>query len=101
MMSNQKEKQTGTVELPLDGANDISDSDGDHHADGFENIGVLAKRILSRVKARKKTEEAIAAASSVSIAQASVGEDLASKPTDRTDVDASVERRESASHQYI
>lgn len=73
MTNNPKEEQTHKVGLPLDGANDISDSNGDHNADGFEQIGVLAKRILSRAKARQETEEANAAASSVGIAQASLG----------------------------
>lgn len=102
MTSNLKEKQTYIDEMPLNGANDISDSDGDHNADEFEQIGVLAKRILSRAKAMKETEEADAA-SSVSFARASLGgqEDVASKLIDSTNVDACVERRESALQQYI
>lgn len=73
MTSQPEEEQTDTVGLPLNGADNISGSDGDHHADEFEQIGVLAKRILSRAKARQETEEANAAASSVGIAQASLG----------------------------
>lgn len=74
MTSNPKEEQTHKVGLPLDGANDISASDGHHSVDGFENIGVLARRILSRAKeARKETEEANAAASSVNFASGSIG----------------------------
>lgn len=74
MTSNPKEERTNKVGLPLGGANDISDSDGHHNADEFEDIGVLARRILSRVKeARKETEEANAVASSVNFASGSIG----------------------------
>ncbi|MDR6632374.1 hypothetical protein J2X72_001158 [Phyllobacterium sp. 1468] len=84
MTSNLKEKQTHTDGLPLE-ANDISESDGDHDADEFEQIGVLAERILSRAKAKKETGEADAAASPFSFAQASLGgqEDVESKSVRR------------------
>ena len=79
MTSNPKEEQTHIDWIPLNGVNDISDSDGDHNADEFEQIGVLAERILARANAMKETEEANAA-SSASCAQASLGgqEDVAS-----------------------
>jgi hypothetical protein len=80
MTSNPKEKQTHMNGMPLNGVDNISDSDGDHNADEFEQIGVLAKRILSRAKARKEAGEGNAAPSPANIAQASLGglEDVAS-----------------------
>ena len=76
-MTNQpREKQTNS-----DGINDISVSDGDHHADGFEQIGFLAARILSSVaKAREEAGEGNAVPSPAIIAQAL--EDVASNNKD-------------------
>lgn len=85
-MTNQPgEKQTNS-----DGVKDISVSDGDHHVDGFEQIGFLALRILSSIKARKKTEGANNAAPSVSFAQASLGGSLASNKTENGGTDSFV-----------
>jgi hypothetical protein len=67
-------KRMDGSETEIKATSKVSENDGDHHADGFENIGVLAKRILSRAKeARKETEELNAAASSVNFASGSIG----------------------------
>ncbi|PSH68571.1 hypothetical protein CU102_12465 [Phyllobacterium brassicacearum] len=67
-------KRTDGSETDTEATTEVSESDGDHDADGFELIGVLAECILSRAKARKKTEEANAVASSVSFCSQHRGE---------------------------
>ena len=81
MSSNQE--LSGTEETNNDiGETTSNQSDGDHEVDDWseKQIGFLAARILSDVKARKETEGANYMAPSVSIAQASLGgrEDAAS-----------------------
>jgi hypothetical protein len=68
-------KRTDGSETDTEATTEVSESDGDHDADNWteKQIGFLAKRILSRVKARKKTEEVDAAACSVNFAQAAIG----------------------------
>ncbi|MBZ9653519.1 hypothetical protein [Phyllobacterium lublinensis] len=67
---NKTETATKHKEDALDRASDRNNqSDGDHEVDDWseKQIGFLAGALLSRVKARKGTEEAKAAASSVSL----------------------------------
>jgi len=91
MSQTPNETETATKHTD-DGLAGYEDGDLDT---GFEQIGFLVTRVLSSaVQARKEREEANAAASSLSFAQASLGglEEVASNSVIRLDVRARIKR---------